>query len=408
MIHQTDSYDLLSPEAFDDPYPLYHQMRSEAPVYWSERLRAWILTSFDAVKAMLDHPDVLVVPPISFAEHVSPQQQVKQRRISEFLNQWIIYQNPPGQTLMHQLLGHGFKAIEVKDLRPRMQVIVDELLDEWISVGEMDLIWDFGFPFGVSVITEILGVPSSDLHLFKAWAPKLRAANNGHIDDPAVIDDIDRTIETAKAYLAELVAERQSRPRADVTSGLNAFREQGRLTEEALVSNLLLLLFGGQETSMHLIGNGVVSLLRHPDQCHWLKQNPGMIRVAVEELLRYESPSPLAMRVAAKDLILGGQPIRAGQKIFGMLGAANRDPDRFPDPDRLDLSRQPNVHLAFGHGAHVCLGGALARLEGQVVFNTLLHRLTDLHLTVERVAWHHSIAVRGPSTLPITFAAEVH
>ena len=159
---------------------------------------------------------------------------------------------------------------------------------------------------------------------------------------------------------------------------------------------------------MHMIANGVVALLQHPDQYHQLKQNPGRIRLAVEELLRYESPSPLAMRIAGKDLTIGGQLMREGQRIFGMIGAANRDPKHFSDPDRLNFSRQPNAHLAFGHGAHVCLGAALARLEGQVVFNTLLHRLVDLHLVTEEVSWCHSIAVRGPSTLPVTFEAEVH
>lgn len=405
MAHSSDSYNLLSAEAFANPYPIYGRMRSETPVYWYERFEAWVLTRYDDVKTMLDHLEMLVVSPVSFPEDVPTEQQAKQQKIAEFLGRWVIYQNPPRQTVLRQLLSQGYKAITIRDLRPRIQAIADELLDELTANGEeMDVIWDFSFPFAVTVIAEILGVPSSDRYLFKAWALKLRDANIGYIDDPELIDEIDQIIDAAKSYLSVLVAERRQNLGGDLTSGLVRVQEDGRMLEdEELLSNLLLLLFGGQETTMHMIGNGLLALLKHPDQCQMLKENPGLIEIAVEEFLRYESPGPLAMRITGTDLTLGGQVMCAGQKVFGMVGAANRDPAHFPEPDRLDITRQPNRHLAFGHGVHFCLGAALARLEGQIVFPTLLRRLPQLRLGTEDLDWCRSIAIRGTTTLPVVF-----
>jgi cytochrome P450 len=264
---------------------------------------------------------------------------------------------------------------------------------------------DFAYPLPAMVIAEMLGVPTSDRDLLKAWSQKMATffslTKKG---DPAVIESMAQTLLELTDYLREIVRQRRQVPQDDMISNLLAADEEGNiLTEEELLSNCVLMLFAGHETTMNLIGNGLLALQRHPEQYEKLKRNPALGAMAVEELLRYDSPVQFLARVAMADLAFGGKQIRAGERITFALGAANRDPAQFSAPDKLELSRQKNKHLTFGYGTHFCLGASLARLEAEIAFNTLLRRLPRLQLATETVTWRSGFQLRGLTSLPVTF-----
>jgi cytochrome P450 len=280
----------------------------------------------------------------------------------------------------------------------------DELLDQVQAAGQMDVIGDLAYPLPAIVIAELLGVPVADRDRFKVWSDAFAAFLDGSTLTPETQLHAMGCIGEFVQYFRAMVQERRAHPRDDLLQALIAAEERGdTLTEEELLSNCVLLIAAGHETTTNLIGNGLLALLRHPDQLQQLKHDPSLGQSAVNELLRYESPVQLTDRIATEDLDLGGIQVSAGQYVTVVIGAANRDPAQFPDPDRLDIRRQDNRHLAFGYGIHFCLGAALARLEGQVALTTMLRRLQGMRLATEEPAWRHSVVFRALETLPITF-----
>lgn len=398
-------FDPTDPAFRADPYPFYHQLRSADPVHWTEP-GFWMITRY------ADAASILQDTRFGYPEHRTPDYTdylIRQGQLSpleRLLSFWMISKNPPDHTRLRGLVNKAFTPRVVEALRPRIQAIVDDLLDAVADKGRMDIMDALAYSLPITVIAELLGVPVEDRDRFRTWSDDLL----GMIDivpDPAKLSQGERSVEKFFDYFRALIAIRRKSPQDDLISTLSAVEEQGaHLNEHELLANLILLLAAGHETTTGLIGNGMLALLRHPESLVQLRSDPGLLRDAVEELLRYDSPIQFFGRNVLEDVTIDGKRIRKGQTVFIMPGAINRDPAQFPDPDRLDIARKENRHLAFGYGIHFCLGAPLARIEGQIAIGTLIQRMDNLRLDMGSVAqWRESLAVRGLKSLPVTFGA---
>jgi cytochrome P450 len=309
----------------------------------------------------------------------------------------MLFKDPQNHARLRSLVSKAFHPLKIDKLRSRIQEIVDHLLDRTRDSGGMDIIADFAFPLPVSVISEILGVPASDHGLFHGWSADI-AQGSG-------VEGRRSNAHTAIAtYFRELIARRRKRPQSDFLSNLILAQQYDpSLTEAELIDICGLLFVAGHETTADLIGNGMLALLQHPSELQTLRAQPFLVHGAVEELLRYDSPVQRAGRVANVAVPLGEKVIAEGAVVLAMIGAANRDPAHFVDPDRLDIKRRETCHLAFGTGAHFCLGELLARAEAQIAINTLLRRLPRLELVDEKLTWRSRVETRGLKKLRVRF-----
>ena len=377
----------------ENPYPLYQHLLAAAPVQWNDLLEAWTLARYSDVSFALTDP--------RFSADRAPQglhfdgyQLAKSMLVSD----------PPDHTRLRGLVQKAFTPRIIDQLRPRIIAIVGELLERMASrEGPVDLITDFAHPLPVVVIAELLGVPAEDRVKFQGWSAVLAASL-----DPLVSQELLERVEVARealhAYLRAIIAERRREPRADLISALVAAEERGdQLSEPELVVMCTLLLIAGHETTVNLIGNGMLALLRHPDQLQRLCEDPALIASAVDELLRFDSPVQMTARIAKAPVEVGGQTIAAGDWVLPLLGAANRDPAQFAEPETVDIGRNPNPHVAFGRGIHFCLGAPLARLEGQIAISALVRRFRSITLAGEPVR-RDQITLRGLSSLPVSVA----
>ena len=298
--------------------------------------------------------------------------------------------------------GVGERRVEV--LRSHIQDITDGLLDTVQANGEMDILADIAVPLPAIVTAELLGLPTSDWRQLTKWSSDFAQilGNFQHNPDRAAV--VLRSLEEMLEYFRNQLEDHRAHPRDDLMTALISAEVDGdRLTDDEIIANTIVTMVGGQETTTNLIGNGILSLLRHPEQLQQLQADPALAPSAIEELLRFESPSQHTARLAPEDTELGGKSIRKRQAVIVVMGAANRDPERFPDPDRLDLSRADNRHVAFAWGGHFCFGAPLARIEGQITFNTLLRRMPTLHVKSETLQWRENMGLRGLKALPVTF-----
>jgi cytochrome P450 len=393
---------LLRPEILADPYPFYHRLRSQAPVLWDSG--CWVLTRYADVLAALRDPR-LSAARAGWEEADLPEEE-REALVPLFrsLSQWMGFLDPPDHTRLRGLAHRPFAARAVESLRPQVQVMVDDALDTAREAGGMDVIADLAAPLPVSVIAGLLGLPPGDREQLKRWSDDLAAFVARFDYPPEKLRRLARSLAELTTYLRGVVAQRRRRPGDDLISDLLAAGEDGELvTEDELLANCVLLLFAGHETTTDLIGNGLAALLRHPLETERLRADPSLIGSAVEELLRYDCPAQLTVRVARENLELGGKRINAGESVALMLGAANRDPEQFPEPDRLDITRRETQHLAFGHGIHFCLGAALARLQGRIAIGTMVRRLPGLRLDADALEWRPSHALRGLRSLAVRF-----
>jgi len=333
---------------------------------------------------------------------LSEEQRREFDALARILPDMMVFADPPQHTRLRGLVTKAFTPRVVAGLRTRVQTIVNTLLAGATPAGQMDVIGDLAIPLPTIVIAALLGVPETDRHRLKAWSDDVADFIGGPTDHDG-IRRADGAIRDLTDYLSNAIARWRQKPGDNLISRLVAVEEQGEtLTANELLATCVILLIGGHETTTNLIGNGLLALLRHPEQLQRLRNDPALIESAIEELLRYDSPAQMTTRLAIDDLTLGNAAIRRGELVKLWLGAANRDPVQFPEPDEMDLGRADNRHLAFGYGSHFCVGAALARLEGQVALATLVTRFPTLQLTDEPLAYHGTQVFRGLKWLPVT------
>lgn len=396
---QTIGLDFDSPEFLADPYPLYQRLRAADPVHlspWGD----WYLTRYADVTMALSDPRFCRESP--GGPNPLSSEQREPTALDRMMTMWMIYRDPPGHTRLRGLVNKAFTPQMVEGLRPRIESIVGDLLDDVRDAGSMDIIADLAYPLPVIVISEMLGVPVADRGRLKGWSHRLAEAL-----DTGVTEDLARgvpvTVELT-AYFRELAAEKRAHPQDDLISSLIAAEAEGDiLSEEELLATCVLILLTGHETTKNLIGNGLLALLRNPRQLQILKDDPGSIKTAIEELLRYDSPVQKMSRWTTESVTIGRTTVPKGQLVVSLLGAANRDPEQFPDPDRLDIARRDGAHVAFGRGIHTCLGAGLARIEAQIAIGAVLRRMPRLALQEDGLAWQKTTSLRGLDRFHVSF-----
>ena len=393
------SFNPMDPEFLADPYPTYRRLRAEDPVHHSP-LGFWVLTRYEDVSSVLRDPRFVKEP---LAALVAARFGAE---VPRGVGLSMLDRDPPDHTRLRSLVSTAFTPRVVEGLRPRIQQIVDDLITRAEAAGGMDVIEEFAYPIPVNVICEMLGVPVADHERFRGWSLDI-ARGLDSIWLPPDSEIPRRSAASRHAisdYFRGLIAQRRASPRNDLLSALIAAEAAGdKLSEEELVATCILLLIAGHETTVNLIGNGMLALLRHPAELRRLRESPGLITSAVEELLRYDGPVQRTARVASADATIGGRTIAKGDMVMPFIAAADRDPAQFPEPDRLDLSRSDNRHIAFGWGIHFCLGAPLARIEGQIAIDALVRRLPGLELATHEPEYRQSLTLRGLKTLPVKF-----
>jgi cytochrome P450 len=394
-------YHLLDPEILANPYPLYHRLRTEDPVHWDPYLHTWVVTRYVDVVTVLQHFSARRTPT---PEQLTGMGLARLAPLAEVLVRQMLFLDGAAHARIRGLSAEAFTPRRVEQLRSHIQDITDRLLDTVQELGHMDVIADLGDPLPAIVTAELLGVPTSDWRQLTSWSTDFAEALGNFQHNPDHSARVLQSLDEMCVYFRAAIREHQAHPGDDLISALLSAEVDGdRLAEEEAVANSIMLMTGGQETTTNLIGNGLLTLLRHPEQLERLRADPALIPTAIEELLRFESPIQYTSRLAPEDAQMGGKTIRKGQAVIAVMGAANRDPERFPDPDRLDIRRQDNRHLAFAWAAHFCFGAPLARLEGDVAFSTLLRRMPNLALESGPVSWRENLGFRGLTTLPVTF-----
>ncbi len=396
-------YHLLDPEVLANPYPLYHRLRTEDPVHWDPFLHVWVVTRYrDVVRVLRDFSADRTPTP----EQLTALGLASLNPIAQVMVKQMLFLDAPAHTRIRGLAAHAFTPVRVEVLRAHIRDITDELLEPALAAGRMDVIADLAEPLPCIVTAEMLGVPVEDHRQLKAWSQDFAEMLGNFQHNPDHAPRILRTVEEMTAYFRSAMKDQRARPREGLVNALMTAEIDGdRLSEEEVIANCIVTMVGGQETTTNLIGNGVLTLLRHPEELARLRADLSLVPSAVEELLRYESPSQHTARITPEDLELGGRRIRKRQAVIAVMGAANRDPERFPDPDRLDLGRQDNRHVAFGWAAHFCFGAPLARIEAQIAFEAILRRTAGLALAPGPLVWRTNLGLRGLEALPVTFEA---
>jgi hypothetical protein len=396
---------IFSDEILQDPYPTYARLHEEGPLHYLDvgsKWAVWSVISHAECSSIAKDPRLSAKRAQQMLLPLPLSRQAEFSELARMLGLWLIFMDPPEHTRLRKLLNKGFSTEAVEGLRPQVEAIVDQMLKPLQQGSEVELMREFANPMPVRIISELLGVPQVLHEDFVNWSRSIALFRGSP----------DRTVEQARAaqdalfeltdFFRKTVAERRCNKGKDLISLLIDIEEEGEvLTEEELYAQCIALLFAGHETTRNLIGNGMYTLLQHPQETAELRENPEMIRSSVEELLRYESPVQFTARVLKEDMEVCGQHIRKGWSILCMLGAANRDPKRFKEPNQLDLKRLNNQHLAFSAGPHACIGAQLARLEGQIAIQSLVQRFPQMKLAGLRPEWASTFGFRGLKSLPV-------
>lgn len=423
--------DLLGARATTDPYQLFARLREQAPVYWSAEHRAWLVSRYADVAAAFNDRGLSSdrIRPMLAARAARDRvgdrvgdQAGDQRggvgrvespptpaeEILGMMSEWMVLADPPAHTRLRKLAAGAFKGQRIAALEQRIAEVVDGFLDEFVAGGHTDLIEHVAYPLPATVIAEMLGAPAADRDRFRSWSDELALVAFGAGGD-ARADRHERALAGLREmfeYFTGLAEQRRARPADDMLSALlEPVGDLEPLRPDELVGMCSLLLFAGHETTTNSIANGVLTLLRNPEQLARLRREPELVPTAVEELLRLEGPIKTLIRWVVADHELGGQSIRAGERVYLFTSSANRDPARFTDPDTLDVGRAPNPHIAFGKGLHACIGAQLARLEMRVALGRILDRLPGLRLCDGAVRWNSSLASRSLRALHVAHDA---
>jgi cytochrome P450 len=393
------------PAFLADPFPLYARMRDEDPLHWSPRLKAWVLTRYEDVRRVC--LDTAGMSSDRLRPFFATLPQPEARKVSElvrYLTLWMVFRDPPEHTRLRRLAAKVFNVRSINALRPGIERLTGWLLDA-IPGTEFDFIADFAMPLPALVIMDMLGAPREELARLKRLSDEMALFIGSARDAPEKYERAGAATREMADIFRELIAARRAAPQRDLLSELVALDDNGeRLSEDELVATCVLLLFAGHETTTHHLANGLRALMRFPDQLERLRANPALAPAAVEELLRFDGPIGAQVRIVVEPQALHGKQLKAGERVFLLMNAANRDPRAYADPDRLDLDRDGVPHLTFGFGAHICLGFPLARLEGQIALPTVLARWKRLALTSEP-DYMDSMVLRGMKTMPLRATA---
>jgi cytochrome P450 len=393
----------MDPAVLADPYPLYKKLRETDPVHWDPYLHAWVVTGYQ---------DCITVLHKFSADRTPNPEQIKAMGIerlapiAQVMTKQMLFMDAPAHTRLRKLCSVAFTSRRIENMRTHIAEIAETLIARALPKGKIDLIADFAAPLPAIVTAEMLGVPTEDHEQLKSWSADFAEMLGNFQHNPDRAARVLKSVEEMQAYFRAAIREQARLPREGLIHSLMTAEVEGaRLTEEEIIANTIVTMVGGQETTTNLIGNGMLTLLRNPDALAQLRDDPTIIETAVEELLRYESPSQHTARIAPENSELGGKRIKKRDAVMAVMAAGNRDPLRFADPDKLDLLRQDNRHLAFGWAAHFCFGAPLARMEGQIAFTALLGRLKDIALPPQNLVWRENLGLRGLKALNVTFRA---
>ena len=375
------AYNPISDSVRNNPYEKYAELRSKDPIHRMRLINAWVLTRYEDVDMVLrDHR--------RFSNHDDDDREFRS----------MLFHDPPDHTRLRSLVSRAFTPRSVAELEPRIRRVVQELLDDMEGRDRFDLISDFAFPLPVTVIAEMLGVPAQDIDRFRDWSNDIALTVEPTLDDEQT-RRMEESFQELLDYFEDIIERRLKEPQDDmITALLNVEAEGDRLSRGELLATLTLLLVAGNETTRNFIGNGMLALLKHPDQLQRLRDNPDMLDSALDEILRYDSPVQIDQRTVYEDVEIRGHRIRAGQRVINAIGAANRDPEVFANPDKLDIGRREKSHLSFGRGIHYCLGSPLAMMEGRIAFSSLLDRFPSMELESEP-EFREQIVLRGVEDL---------
>ena len=398
----TLDYKPNDPETLADPFPLYRRLRDEDPVHWSPRLKAWVLTRYEDVKRVCLDSHMSSDRLRPFFATLPPPEAARVAELARYLTLWMVFRDPPEHTRLRRLAAKVFHVRSIQALRPNIERLTHWLLDVVSEKKEFDFIADFAGPLPALVIMDMLGAPREALTRLKLLSDEMALFIGSARDVPEKYERAAAATREMAGIFRELVSARRAAAQHDLLSELVALDDAGdQLTDDELVATCMLLLFAGHETTTHHLANGLRVLLNFPDQLERLRENPALARAAVEELLRYDGPIGAQVRIVQERQMLRGKTLNPGERVFLLMNAANRDPRAYQDPERLDLERNGVPHLAFGFGAHICLGFPLARLEGQVALPAVLRRWRRIELTGAPLEWLDSMVLRGMQAMPM-------
>ncbi len=390
-------YHLLDPDVLANPYPLYRRLREEDPVHWDPYLHAWVVTRYaDAVTVLHRYRAARTPPP----ERLSELGMGELTPVAALMVRQMLFLDPPEHGRVRRLASAAFTPRRVARLRDHIRQVAEDLVDR-LAAHRFEVMDGLANPLPAIVTAEMLGVPTADHGRLKSWSQDFAEMLGNFQHNPGRARRTLHAVEAMVAYFRDAVRREASEPTEGLVNALATAEVDGdRLSEDEVVANVIVTMVGGQETTTNLIGNGLLTLMRRPEELARLRDDPAIMPSAVEELLRYESPSQHTARLAPPAAVLGEKEIPENAAVIAVMGAANRDPERFAEPDRLDLARADNRHLAFGWAGHFCFGAPLARLEGQIAFETLLARFPELSLAEDApVSWRPNLGLRGLTEL---------
>jgi cytochrome P450 len=406
MSYDPSVYDPRNPNVIQNPIPALRYLQQHDPVHWSNSLKAWVITRYDDCKFVALDGRFSAERMKAFFAYLPEDKREKVRHLEWSIGLWTVFLDPPDHTRLRKLMNRGFTSSALRDMTPRIAALVDELLDDALSRndGTMDFTDAFAYPLPALVIMDLLAAPRERLEDFKRWSEELVLFVGGALVTESKYRRAERATTEMIDCFRDLISDRRRHPGDDMISALIAAEEAGDvLSEEELVANCILLLFAGHETTRNLLANGLLHLIRNPDQAQRLREEPRLAASAVEEMLRIEGPSGAMMRVATENVEMHGVTIRTGERVYIMQNAANHDSSVFPDPERFDIGRENNRQITFGHGIHFCIGAPLARLEATIAFPRILARMKDIHLMRDEPDWMDSVIFRGMRTMPIGY-----
>lgn len=396
-------FQLLDPAVHADPFPFYRRLREEAPVMWDPFMHTWVVTRYEDVHFVLKEFSADRTPDPKKMEALGLPSLGP---VADLMARQMLFLDAPDHTRLRKLCMSAFTPRRVDAMEDKVREIAHDLIDKAVQGGECELIADFAEPFPAIVTAGLLGVPLEDHRQLKAWSATFAEMLGNFQHNPDRVRDVLKCVADMTGYFRDAVREQERNPHDGLIRSLMDAEVDGqRLSEDEVIANTIVTMVGGQETTTNLIGNGLLTLTRQPDKMAQLRAHPEIIESAVEELLRYETPSQHTARIVKQDTEIGGKLMKKGEAVMAVMAAGNRDPERFPNPDELDLTRTDNRHLAFGWAAHFCFGAALARMEARISYLALLARMEDIRVAVpeSKLEWRTNSGLRGLSALPLAF-----